>query len=132
MAAATVKTIGYHDNLNVRAIPFLIGDGSTVLTTTVPIKGAVEVPYACTIIAARIFSLDGISGAIAVSIWKDTYANFPPIAADIQDTFSIAASGVKSEETGLSIAVAAGDIIFYNVDSVTSFKHVLVSLTVTV
>jgi hypothetical protein len=78
-----------------------------------------------------VLSIDNTSGAISVQLWKDTYANYPPIVDDLIDTFTIAASGVKSEETGLSIPVSAGDIVFYNVDSVTSMKFVLVALTVT-
>jgi hypothetical protein len=116
-----------HHGLN-RGINFLIGDGSAVITTG--IKGAVEVPFACTITAARVFSVDNTSGAIAIAVWKDTYANYPPTVDDLIDTFSIAASGVKSEETGLSLALAAGSVLFFNVDSITSMKHILLSLTV--
>jgi len=130
MTAATVKVVAYKEDLNCRTINVIIGDGSAAITTTVPVKAAVEIPCACTIKTARLYSIDNTSGAIAIAVWKDSYANHPPIAADLVDTFSIAASGVKSEETGLSISLAKGDVLFFNVDSVTSMKHILIALGV--
>lgn len=126
--AVTWKEIAYRDDLKTRAIGILIDGGGSAITTGV--KAAVEIPFACTITAARVFSVDNTSGAISIQLWKDTYANFPPTVADLSDTFAIAASGVKSEETGLSIAVTAGNIIIFNVDSCTSIKLALLSLTV--
>lgn len=113
----------------VHGISLLIGDGSSVIATGV--KGSVEIPFACTIIAARVLSVDNTSGSISIQLWKDSYANFPPTSADLIDTFSIT-SGVKSEETGLSLSVAAGSIVLFNVNSVTSMKQIMLSLWVVV
>jgi len=113
----------------VHGISLLIGDGSSVIATGV--KGSVEIPFACTIIAARVLSVDNTSGSISIQLWKDNYANFPPTSADLIDTFSIT-SGVKSEETGLSLSVAAGSIVLFNVNSVTSMKQIMLSLRVVV
>ena len=76
------------------------------------------------------------SGSIAVDIWKDTYANFPPTDAD-----SITASAVptitsatKSEDstlTGWTTSITAGDILRFNVDSITTCKRVTLVLDVT-
>lgn len=126
MTDAVVKQLAF--NLE-RGLNVIIGDGSAVITTDVPVKAAVEIPCVMTIKTARVFSIDNTSGSIAISIWKDTYANYPPIAADLIDTFSISSS-TKSEETGLSLSLAKGDILMFNVDSVTSLKHVLISLGV--
>ena len=123
MAAATVKTIPYQKNHKVNIV---IDGGGSAITTG--IKFDVELPE-CTITAARVFA--DVSGAIAIAVWKDTYANFPPIAADLMDTFAIAASGVQSEETGLSIAVTEGDILRINVNSCTSITKATLALTVT-
>jgi hypothetical protein len=111
----------------VRSISLLIGDGSLVITTGV--CGALEIPCSCIITSARVLSVDNISGSISIQLWKDSYANFPPTSADLIDTFSIT-NGVKSEETGLILTIASGSILLFNVNSVTSMKQVLLSLTV--
>jgi hypothetical protein len=112
------------------AITFIIGSGLAVIPTGV--AGDLYIPFACTITAAR--ALADQSGSIVVDIWLDTYANFPPTDAD-----SITASApitittaTKSEDTtltGWTVAVPAGSILRYNVDSVTSHEQVTVTLT---
>lgn len=108
------------------AIGFVIDGGGSAITTG--IKGDIEVTFACTITAARL--LADQSGSIAVGVWKDTYANFPPTVDDLIDTFSIT-TATKSEETGLSLAVAAGSILRFNVDSASTITRATLSLTVT-
>lgn len=126
-----LKTGGHGANpswANVERIASVnIGDGNNVITTG--LKAGFECPLTGTITAARIVSVDATSGAIAIGVWKDTYANAPPTVSDLIDTFSIAASGTKSEETGLSLAITKGDWIAFNVDSVTSMKLITLSLT---
>lgn len=112
-------------------LQFIIDGGGSAITTGV--KGFIEVPFGCTITAVRL--LADQSGSIVVDIWKDTYANYPPVDAD-----SITASAVptisattKSQDTtltGWTTAVAAGDILGFNVDSITTCTRVTVSLTV--
>jgi hypothetical protein len=114
-------------------IQFVIDGGGSTITTGV--KGYVEVPFACTITAVRL--LADQSGAIVVDIWNDTYANYPPTDADSITASApptISSSGVKSEDTtltGWDPNVAAGDILGFNVDSVTSHQRVTVALRVT-
>ena len=112
---------------NLRRATVLIGDGVSVITTG--IKGGFECPITGNITAARIESLDAISGAIAIAVWIEPYAGGVPTAADEVDIFSIAASGTQSQETGLTISITAGDWITLNVDSVTSMKLIALSLT---
>ena len=107
-------------------IEFIIDGGGATITTGV--KGDIEVPFACTITAARMFADQ--SGSITVSIWVDSYANFPPVIGDVHDTYVLTTTN-KYQETGLSIAIAAGEIIRYNVDSATTITRCTVSLTVT-
>lgn len=117
-----------------RSITFVIDGGGSTITTG--IKGDLEVPFACTITAATL--LADQSGAIVIDIWKDTYANYPPIDGDSITSATpptITASGVKSQDTTLSswiTSVAAGDTLRFNVDSVTSIQRVTLSLKVTV
>ncbi len=115
------------------AITFVINGGSSTITTGE--KGDLEVPFACTITAARIVA--DASGSIVVDIWKDTFSNFPPINADsitasAPPTLSSADNAEDATLTGWTKSIAAGDWLRYNVDSATTVKQVTVTLTVTV
>jgi biotin carboxyl carrier protein len=113
------------------SIQFVIDGGGSEIVTGV--KGYMEVPFACTIQEVRL--LADQSGSIVIDIWKDTYANYPPTNAD-----SITASAVptitsstKSEDatlTGWTTSLAKGDVLGFNVDSVTTITRVTVVLEV--
>ena len=112
------------------AIAFIIDGGGSTITTGV--KGDIEIPFACTITAARVF-LDQ-SGSIVVDIWKDTYANFPPtdadsITASAPPTVSSATKAEDSTLTGWTTSISAGNILRFNVDSITTATRATVSLT---
>jgi hypothetical protein len=114
------------------SIEFVIDGGGATITTGV--KGYLEVPFACTVTAARLFADQ--SGSIVVNVWKDTYANFPPLVADkitasAPPTISSATKSQDTTLTGWTTAIAAGDILAFNVDSVTTIQRVTISLTVT-
>jgi hypothetical protein len=114
------------------SIEFLIDGGGAVIAAGV--KGYIEVPFACTISAVRL--LADVSGSIVVDIWKDTYANYPPVNADsiTASATPTISSAIKSQDTtltGWTTAIAAGDILAFNVDSATSITKLTVSLTVT-
>ena len=105
---------------------FLIDGGGDVIATG--LKGGFECPISGHLTEARVISLDGTSGSIAVAVWIEPYAGGVPINDDEVDIFSLS-SAVQSEETGLTIDVTAGDWISFNVDSCTSCKLVAVGLT---
>jgi hypothetical protein len=107
-----------------RALNIIFDGGGVVLTTGV--KAMVEVPFALKITSGKIFSLDGTSGSIQIDLWKDSYANFPPTSGDNIKSFSLV-SGVKSSES-VSLTLAQGDSILFNIDSVTSIKLACLSL----
>jgi hypothetical protein len=76
------------------------------------------------------------SGSIVVDIWKDTYANFPPTVADsitgsADPTITTATKGQSSTLTGWTTTITAGDILRFNVDSVTTIQRVTLALKVT-
>jgi hypothetical protein len=113
-------------------IQVVIDGGGSEITTGVKVD--IEVPFACTITAARM--LADQSGSIVVDIWKDTYANFPPTDADsiTSATPPTISTTTKSEDTTLSswtTSITAGDVLRFNVDSVTDIERVTVALTVT-
>lgn len=110
----------------------LDGGGSVIVTG---IKADLVIDFACTI--AGVTMLSDQSGAIQVDIWKDTYANFPPTNADSITGAAEPeiASGSKSQDTtltGWTTAISAGDILRFNVDSVTNIERVTLALKVQV
>jgi hypothetical protein len=130
---STIVPAGATANSLRRAIAFIIDGGGATITTGV--KGYLEVPFACTIVAARMFADQ--SGSIVVDIWKDTYANFPPVNADsiTSATPPTISATDKSQDTTLSswtTAIAQGDILGFNVDSATTVQRVTVELTVNI
>jgi len=112
-------------------ITFIIDGGGAVITTGQ--KGHLEIPFACSIIQATM--LADQSGSIVVDIWKDSYANAPPdnadsITAAAPPTITTAQKSQDSTLTGWTKAIAAGDILAFNVDSCTTITRVTISLKV--
>lgn len=101
-------------------------------------SGVLVVPWACTITQVTLLSADPdvTSGSMVVDIWKDTYANYPPTGADsicasAKPTLSGAIKSQDSTLVGWTTALAADDILAFNVESVTSVKRVRLDLRVT-
>lgn len=119
---------------NVIGLLFLIDGAGSAITTG--IKGDMEIPFACTLIAWTLIADQ--SGAIKIDVWKDTYANFPP---DNDDSITnghepeIAASGTKAQDTDISdwttVAVAIGDILRFNIDSCATITRATLILKAT-
>ncbi len=106
------------------------GVGSTLTTG---VKGDWEVPFACTI--QQVTVLGDQSGSIVIDIWKDTYANFPPtdadsITASAPPTVSAAVKSQDATLTGWTTSLAAGDTLRFNIDSVSNFTRVTLSMKV--
>jgi hypothetical protein len=79
----------------------------------------VVVPFAAEITAVTL--LADQSGSIAFDIWKDTYANFPPVVGDsivasAPPTISTATKAQDTTLTGWTTTLAAGDILRFYVD----------------
>ena len=96
-------------------------------------KGYRSIPVTGTIVSARL--LADQSGSAVVDVWLDTFANYPPIDAD-----SITASApptISSDDnsedttlTGWTIAVTAGDVLGFNLDSITTIERVTLELEI--
>ena len=113
-------------------INFIIDGGGQVISTG--LKGFVEVPAAMTI--NRWTLLADVSGSIVVDVWKDTYANAPPTVADVitasaKPTISSAQKNQSATLTGWTTTLNAGDILAFNVNSVTSITRCTISLKCT-
>lgn len=120
------------DHVDPTGFSFVIDGGGSTITTGV--KGYVEVPYDCVITAVRLFADQ--SGSIVIDVWKDTYANYPPVDADsitasAPPTISSATKSQDTTLTGWTTSVSAGDVLGFNVDSVTSIQRVTISFRVT-
>ena len=109
------------------ALNYIIDGGGSTITTGA--KGAVEVPFACTIISARLFADQ--TGSIVIDVKKAAYSGVPTfssIAASAKPTLSSAQKAQDSTLVGWTTSVAAGDWILFNVDSVSTITRVTVSL----
>jgi hypothetical protein len=115
----------YNSSYENRSITIIISNGSSAIATG--IKGDVTIPFNGTILEST--GMADQSGSCNVSFWKDTYANYPPTAADVVGYVNIS-SATKVQNTGLSYAVTRGDILRFNVDSCTTITRETVSLTV--
>ncbi len=103
---------------------------------TTGLVGFKSVPLTGTITKVRLVSTAG-AGSIVIDIWKDTFANFPPTVADTitaaaKPTLSATDNYEDSTLTGWTTAVTAGDVLGFNVDSVTSVVSFTLELTITV
>jgi hypothetical protein len=119
------------DALGEAAIAFIIDGGGSAITTGQ--KGHLEIPFKCEI--ERVTLLADQSGSIVIDIWKDTYANFPPTSADSicgssKPTLSSAQKYQDATLNGWTKTISAGDILAFNVDSVSVVQRVTLSLKV--
>lgn len=101
------------------------------VSTGTGIKLDVRMPFAFTITSVTL--LADQSGSVVVDIWKDTYANFPPTVADTICASALPTlSGVDhSQDTtlvGWTTLLAKGDVLRFNVQSVTTCQRVAVSI----
>lgn len=128
----TELALGTSANAKTASIGITIDGGGLAILTG--LKGYIEVPYACTITRATL--LADVAGSIVIDIWKDTYANFPPVVADTitasaKPTISAAQKSQDSTLTGWTTSVAAGDILAFNVDSCSTITRAHLILKVT-
>jgi hypothetical protein len=128
-----MMNVHIRDNINVLASTAVIvgfGDvGGGVLTTGV--KFYVQIPFKCRITSWTI--LADASGSLVIDVWKDTYANFPPVVADTitgseKPTLSAVQKNQDLSLTTWTTAVAAGDILGFNIDSAATVKQATLTL----
>lgn len=114
---------------DVLALNFVIDGGGAVVTTGT--KGLIEVPFACTITAARLAA--NASGSVIVDVKKATYAGLfttTSICASAKPTLSSAQKNQDTTLTGWTTSIAAGDWLEFVVDgSPATIARVTLSLT---
>ena len=132
-AGLTLAAGSLSNSASTSAIGYAIDGGGAVIATGT-LYPALSIPFACTINSVTV--LADQTGDIVVDIWKDSFANYPPTVADsicasAKPTLS---SAIKSEDTtlaGWTTAIAAGDVLLFNVDSAATVESVSVILKVT-
>lgn len=119
------------NNQKIRSITFVISGAAL----TPGVAGFLEIPFACTI--NRVTLLANQTGSAVIDIWKAAYVlNTPPtitntITASDLPTLTSAQSYQDSTLTGWTTAVNAGDIVAYNVNSVSTITQLTVSMKCT-
>ena len=130
VATGTQRTIDFLA-LGTDAIEFVFDGGGSAIAAGKEIQ--IEVPYAATIKAATLAC--EVSGSIVIDIWKDTYANYRPTAADTitasaKPTLSSAIKSQDTTLTGWTTSIAAGDWLVAHVDSAATVTNCTLSLEV--
>jgi hypothetical protein len=136
-SAATQAAAGNHVHAGATAdagIAFTLGDGVAAIVAGTEPDQWLEVPFPCTIVAARL--LADAAGAIVCDLWRSTYAGAPPtvagtITASAKPTLSSAVKAELTTLTGWSTALAKGDWLRVHVDSAATVKRVVLSLALT-
>lgn len=133
--AGSTNTVGgaQAQNVPVSAIGYVFDGGGSVLTTGV--KGDLLIPFACTINSVTLEADQ--SGSIVIDIWKKTYTlDSPPtvantITASALPTLAAHQSTQDTTLTGWTTAIAANDMLRFNINSVTTCTRVTLTLKVT-
>lgn len=131
---AALMNAHLRDNLNAmsgKAIIVGFGAAGFDLVLTTGVKAYVEVPMSLRITGWSLVANE--SGSIVIDVWKDSWANFPPTVADTiagseKPTLS---SAQKNQDLSLSTwddEIDAGDVLAFNIDSVTTVEQVTLSL----
>ncbi len=128
----TVLTFVSIPNIEDEGLNITVDGQGFVITTGV--KGDFVVPWNGTI--TSVIMLADVSGSIVVDIFKDTFANFPPVVGDsitaaAKPTITTATKSEDTTLTGWTTALTKGDILRFNVDSATDITRVALQLQVT-
>lgn len=115
------------------SIVFQLGDGSTAIVAATEREQWVDVNFSGTIEGYSL--LADAAGSIVIDIYKDTYANYPPLVGDsitasAKPTLSSAQKAQDNTLTGWTTAIARGDILKMHVDSAATVKAVALTLYV--
>jgi hypothetical protein len=111
---------------------YVIDGGGSAISTGV--KGDLEISHAGEFKGWALLA-DQI-GSISIELWRDTYANYPPTVADLisgttgsnNPRISSSNKAASSSLTNWTTAFSAGDILRFNVVSVTSITRVTIAL----
>lgn len=131
LVGASLAATDIPANLKLKTIVFIFDGGGSVIATGV--HGDIPIHFNGTIQSAELYADQ--SGSIEIDVWKDVKANFPPTDADsitaaAPPTLSSDDFSEDSTLTGWATALSAGDVLRFNVDSVTTIQHATLALKV--
>ena len=114
------------------SIGYVFDGGASVLA--IGFKGFISVPFDCIIESWTLTAFP--PGSMVVDIWKSTFAGFPPsvsnsITGGAKPSITSDQKNSSSSLGAWTTAVAAGDIIAFNIDSVSVITLASISLKVT-
>jgi hypothetical protein len=124
-----IATVDLPSNTVIGAIGIVIDGGGSSPTTGS--KGFIQIPYSGTITSWTM--LGDISGSAQVTVKKSTYSGFPTtssIVASAPPNLSSAQKNTNSTLTGWTTTFTAGDIMEFNLDSVTTITRITLELAV--
>jgi hypothetical protein len=104
------------------------GGGSTPATGA---KGFIAVPFNCTITGWTM--LADVSGSDQITISKGTYASYPTVSsivASAPPNLSSAQKNTTTTLTGWTTSLSTGDILSFNLDSVSTVTRIILELQV--
>lgn len=117
------------DNLLKGTVGYIVDGGD--LEITVGIKGEIRIPFDCTIKSVTLIADQ--SGSIVIDVNKGTLAAFPTVGSICAAALPTISSSEKSEDTSLtgwSTSLSEGDILQFEVDSVTTIERCSVLLKI--
>lgn len=102
-----------------------------VLTLAANMQTDIVVPFPAVITAVRL--MGDQTGSVVVDIWKDSFASYPPTLADsitgsAKPTISAALKSVDTTLAGWTTTLAAGDVLRFVIDSVSTFTRLTVAI----
>lgn len=123
---AVINSSGIVTN-QVVSINFVIDGGGTTITTGK--KGVVVVPFAMTVTGWDVIADQ--SGSIVVDVNRSTYSGFPTTSSIAGSELPTLSSVQKNQDLTLTTwttSIAAGDILEFEVDSITTCQRVTVAI----
>ena len=122
---------GITNNPNVLGLEFVIDGGGATIATG--IKGYLEVPFACTVNTWTL--LADTTGSVAIDVYSDAYASYGTntsmVGAGTKPAIASATKAQSAPASWTTTSIAAGNIIGFNVTSVSAVARVTISLKVT-
>lgn len=109
-------------------IAYIMEGNAFELTTGIKGPG-LPIYFACTILEVTLLAAP--AGSVVLDIWKDTYGSYPPTDAD-SITAAAPMTLVSSDKTtntsltGWTTALAAGDVLRFNIDSIALIRSLTV------
>jgi hypothetical protein len=117
-------------NALLSTIGIVIDGGGSVPVTGA--KGFIQVPYAGTITGWTMIADQ--SGSAQITVSKGTYSAFPTVSsidASAPPNLSSAQKSTSTTLTGWATAINPGDVLSFNLDSVTTCQRIILELKIT-